>query len=169
MHDGRAQVWADLGAGSGLFTTALSALLPDNSMVVAVDTMYTGNEQIDSKNPLVSIQTIRQDFTALSDLEPCDGILMANSLHYVADKIALLNNLQAFLTASGRLIVVEYDSDNANPWVPYPIAFKNLQDLCNAAGMGIAEKIAQTTSRYQAGGMYSAVIFRNNSPQTIAS
>ena len=43
------------------------------------------------------------------ELPPLDGILAANSLHYVRDQVALLRRWRSFLAPGGRLIVLEFD------------------------------------------------------------
>ena len=47
--NGQPQVWADLGAGSGLFSRALSSILPDKSIIHAVDKNYKTAQQIKSQ------------------------------------------------------------------------------------------------------------------------
>jgi|GEM_PF-6785554 hypothetical protein len=49
------QVWADLGAGSGLFSRALSALLAPGSTIYAVDKNYKPDQEIASENAATTI------------------------------------------------------------------------------------------------------------------
>lgn len=157
--NGRPQVWADLGAGSGLFSQALSALLPDNSTIHAIDRNYKAGQQIPAQKESNRIILSKKDFTSKDlGIPACDGLLMANSLHFVEDKISLLRQIKSFLQPGGRIMVVEYDTDNANQWVPYPISCKNLQLLIESAGIGRLQKLAEEKSRYQSGGIYSALI-----------
>jgi len=123
------QVWADLGCGSGLFTSALSTLLPAGSTVHAIDKLF--------------------------DL---DGILMANSLHYVNDKASLFDTLKSSMKPSGKFIIVEYERSTSNQWVPFPIRFEKLQVLALSLGFKKVTKLAETSSAYSQGGMYSAVL-----------
>jgi|ADGO01.1.fsa_nt_gi ubiquinone/menaquinone biosynthesis C-methylase UbiE len=153
------QVWADLGAGSGLFSRALSALLAPGSTIYAVDKNYKPDQEIASENAATTIQLVKNDFTSpLAELPRCDGIIMANSLHYVKDKLTFLQQLRSILTPAGRIIVVEYDTDRANQWVPWPISCKNLQEFVSKHQLGSLQKLATESSVYQSGGIYSALI-----------
>jgi hypothetical protein len=50
-----------------------------------------------------------------------DGMLLANSLHFVRDAAAVLARLAARVRPGGRVVLVEYDKRRASPWIPYPI------------------------------------------------
>ncbi len=112
--------YADLGCGNGLFTKALAQLLSAQSVIYAVDKNQTAlnNFSVDAN---IQLQKINIDF--IKDEFPfrnLSGILMANSLHYVEDKNAFLLKAKASLEPNGYLIIVEYDTDKASHWVPYP-------------------------------------------------
>jgi len=140
------QRWADLGAGSGTFTLALQKVLHQDSEIIAVD----------KQAQRLPVQFIRADFVKdelpLSNL---DGILMANALHYVQDKQALIRKLENHFRAEGRFLIVEYDTRRSNPWVPYPIRFDELQALFQPFGYD-TEKLAEYPSRF-GGRMYAAL------------
>jgi ubiquinone/menaquinone biosynthesis C-methylase UbiE len=155
-----AQTWADLGAGSGLFSQALSSLLPGKSIIYAVDKNYKVGQKIKSTKDPVTIITEKNDFTSSSlHLPACDGLLMANSLHFVKDKLNFLRQVKSLLKPGGRLLIVEYDTDEPNHWVPWPVSCKNLQILFEKNGFGNMQKLAEERSSYQSGGIYSAVIY----------
>ena len=110
--------WADLGAGSGLFTKALAGLLLPDSEIYAVDKKATPAFSNFPKS--VHLHKLQLDFV-LNDLpfDNLNGILMANSLHCVKDKTAFAEKLKAVLKSEGMLIVVEYDMDiPVLDWVP---------------------------------------------------
>ena len=87
--------WADLGCGSGTFTLALAELLPPGSTIEAID-LRPGIKPQTTAGGVTIIPRVA-DFVADDlALNGLDGILMANSLHYVRDKPALLQKLRAY-------------------------------------------------------------------------
>lgn len=150
------QVWADLGAGTGLFTLALINLLSEGSTVYAVDRDSHSLQKIESQNKGITLKKIQADFSdSTFDIEPLDGILMINSLHFIRDKDPLFQQLKSRLKPSGRMIVVEYNTDIPNPWVPYPISLPNLEVLAQRHFGSIA-KMLEIPSSYGRATMYSA-------------
>src|SRR5215218_7411220 len=83
--------WADLGCGAGLFTHALAHFLQPGSTIYAVD---TNREVLSGIAPLsgsIYLEKMQADFIKESlPLHDLDGILLANSLHYVRDKVTFL-------------------------------------------------------------------------------
>src|SRR5215212_3709062 len=80
------QLWLDLGCGRGLFTLALASRLPAGSRIIAVDKDEKAMKQIPSAVNSIFIKAIVADFICDAlDLKEIDGVLMANSLHYVKD------------------------------------------------------------------------------------
>lgn len=151
------QVWADFGCGKGIFTVALSSLLPTGSTVYAIDREPENLRFVPGSYKGVHIHTIHADFTSAGDLPPLDGILMANSLHYVRDKDQFGQMLRGMLKEDGRLLVVEYDTDNANRWVPFPVSFVALEKWASKLGFRNVTRLKERTSIYQRSKMYSAV------------
>ncbi|WP_436488829.1 class I SAM-dependent methyltransferase [Chitinophaga sp. ARDCPP14] len=153
-------VWADLGCGSGLFTYALANLLETGSTIYAWD--KTPPSLSSQPNPRhVTIQPGQLDF--LKDdlpLSGLDGILMANSLHYVPGKPAFIDKISAHLQEDGVFLIVEYETAKANPWVPYPVPFQTLKALFHRAGFTVAVKLNERPSLYGSGHMYAAMFRR---------
>ena len=151
-------VWADLGAGSGVFTKALATLLGESNMVYAVDKDEAAL-QFNLHRDLLNIKTITADFNKDElNLPPLDGILMANSLHYIKSKLSFVTKLKEMLKPQGRLVIVEYDTLAANTWVPYPIDFKSLTKLMGEAGFSSVIKLGEEPSRFRQGSIYSALV-----------
>lgn len=148
--------WIDLGCGSGLFTYALAALLAPESRIYAVD-KQPGFVRKNGGNVLVEV--LRSDF--IHDQLPfadVDGIQMANSLHYVKDKSAFIRKMKRHLHAASRWVIIEYDTRKANPWVPYPVDFDNLQQLFGREGYQQVVKRSKRPSLYNAENMYCATV-----------
>jgi SAM-dependent methyltransferase len=153
-------IWADLGCGDGTFTRALAHLLAAGSAVHAVDLDDAALRNIPAEAHDVRIVTHHADFTRMPwpfD-ERLDGILMANSLHYVRDQEAFIRQCDGHLKADGRFIVVEYDFERSNRWVPYPVSRRGLTALFTAAGYSSPVWLGSRPSVYQRGEMYAALI-----------
>lgn len=151
--------WADLGCGSGLFTSALARLLPAGSMVYAVDKDPVALH-ISTSTPGVGIKTMQLDFvTETLGLHDLDGILMANSLHYVQDKKALIRKLSGCMKPEARFLIVEYDIETpVKHWVPYPLSFRALKELFHSAGYTLVEKLGERPSSFGRGMLYGALV-----------
>jgi SAM-dependent methyltransferase len=94
-----------------------------------------------------------------------DGIVMANSLHFVRDKRPVLGGVRDMLRPGGRLIVVEYGSDRGNPWVPHPFSYRTWERMSAEAGFEATRLLRSIPSRFL-GTLYSAVA---NKPLALAS
>jgi trans-aconitate methyltransferase len=151
--------WADLGCGNGLFSKALASLLKPFSTIYAID--KTPGIKDGSTGNGIHIITRKSDFV-LDELElpPLDGILMANSLHYVKDKSEFINHISSKLKPAGKFIIVEYDSDRSNRWVPYPLPFTALMPLFRMAGFQSIELINTVPSVYRDADIYGCMISR---------
>jgi ubiquinone/menaquinone biosynthesis C-methylase UbiE len=153
-------LWADLGCGSGLFTYALANLLPDGSRIYAIDKREVEfSKQTKPSNTV--IERRQADFvTQALNLPHLDGILMANSLHYVPDKTAFIQQIRPCLKDHGGFLVVEYDTDTSNRWVPYPIRYAALKLLFETAGFPSVTWLGERSSVYGSANMYAAYIGR---------
>ena len=159
----RPTTWADLGCGSGLFTQALAHFLQNGSVVYAVDTNKAALAKIKTLKKGVELQTMSADFVRHElSFQHLDGILMANSLHFVRDKISFLQKAEKWLRPSGCFLVVEYDTQTANPWVPYPVSFAALQSLFYGLGYTEVEQLHRRPSIYNRADLYSALVQKGN-------
>jgi SAM-dependent methyltransferase len=154
------QTWADLGARSGAFTLALADLLGPTATIHAVDRDRAALAELRtafvSSLPTADVRALVADFTRPLDLGDLDGVVMANSLHFVRDKLPVLVSVRAMLRPGGRLVLVEYDTDRGNAWVPHPLSFETWRDLAADAGFADTRRLASVPSRFL-GRMYSAL------------
>ena len=159
----RPGVWADLGCGDGTFTRALAQLLAAGSVVHAVDLDAAALASIPKERNGTAIVTHRADFTRMPWPfgEPLDGILMANSLHYVREQEAFVSQCEAHLKDEGRFVVVEYDLERPNHWVPHPVSRRRLTALFASAGYAAPMWLGSRASVYQRGEMYAAMIINS--------
>jgi SAM-dependent methyltransferase len=152
-------LWADLGAGTGAFTMALAELIGPGGQIYAVDTNGGALKRLEhtvhSQFPSVILHMKVADFTRPLELPPLDGIVMANSLHFLRDKIQFVEMLHGYLRPGGRLLLVEYNTDRGNQWVPYPLAFPTWEKLAAGTGFSNTRLLATKPSRFL-GQIYSA-------------
>jgi ubiquinone/menaquinone biosynthesis C-methylase UbiE len=157
-HQG--QVWADLGSGKGAFTLALADLLGPGAVIHSLDrdekALTTQRQAMEARFPDVSVEYRQTDFTGAVDLPPLDGVLMANSLHFVQAKEPVLAHVSGWLRPGGRLLVVEYDSDRGNTWVPHPVSYRTWEALAARAGFSDTHLLRTIPSRFL-GRIYSAL------------
>lgn len=151
--------WMDLGCGSGVFTQLLAAYLPARSSITAIDKapQYLPETMGNSVAVNFKIYDFENDTLPLQQV---DGILMANSLHYIRDKKALIIKLEKYFTNTPTFLIIEYDHTQANQWVPYPISFEKLKQLFAQLHYYKIEKTAEQKSVY-GGTMYACMISKN--------
>ena len=144
--------WADLGAGRGAFTLALAELLQANSTIYAIDKKADDlqhlQHQMVNSFPDIQLQLLLADFTKGLNLPSLDGIVMANSLHFIKNKAPFLSQMRQWLKPNGRFLLVEYNVDKGNRWVPYPLSFKQWQQQAKIYGFQNTELIASRPSRF---------------------
>jgi SAM-dependent methyltransferase len=132
------------------------------------------------------LHVLAADFSRPLDLPPLDGALMANSLHFFKDaptaktpkrqeqqkesslaplasqrldKLEILQGIRAYLKPGGALLVVEYNADSGNLWVPYPFSFATWRGLAQRAGFSEPRLLATHPSHFLRE-FYSAVCYR---------
>ncbi len=153
-------VWADFGSGTGAFTLALADLIGPTGIIYSVDkdrgSLREQEQAMKARFPDRTVHYINADFSSRLDLPPLDGIVMANSLHFLRKKEAMLQAIHGYLKTAGRLLIVEYNADRGNPWVPYPFSYRTWEMLARQNGFTHTELLATVPSRFL-GEMYSAV------------
>ena len=161
--EGGGLAWADLGSGEGAFTLALADLLGPAGSIQSIDrdrrALEVQARALQRTFPAVRVTTLVADFTRPLELPQLDGMVMANSLHFERDKLAVLRLVRGYLRPGGRLILVEYDTDHGNHWVPYPLSFGTWANLAAGAGFRDTRRLASVPSRFL-GSIYSAFSVR---------
>ena len=151
--------WLELGAGDGEFTLALADVLGGTGDIVALDldrwALSELAARIDERFPDTTLETVTADLTAGLPAGPFDGVLAANSLHYVEDLEPVLAAIHGALRPGGRLVLVEYDADRGNPWVPHPISFARWTRVAPTAGFDAPRLLHRVPSRFL-GAIYGA-------------
>lgn len=152
-------IWADLGSGDGAFTLALRDLAGPEVVIYSVDKdeerLNIQEKNFSNQFAKSDIHFIKQDFTDNLKLPRLDGIIMANSLHYIKDKKTFLTSIQKYLKPHGQLVLVEYSIDEGNQWVPHPLSFPTFEKLGKQIGFKKIELLKKIPSSYWKE-MYSA-------------
>jgi ubiquinone/menaquinone biosynthesis C-methylase UbiE len=147
--------WADLGCGDGTFTLALAEVLASGSIIHAIDLDGAALRRIPPSHKDVRIDSHRGDFTKPPwPFGEVDGILMANSLHYVENQAAFIRECEAYMK-SRRFLIVEYDTSKASPWVPYPVSQATLTTLFERAGYSSVTVLRSRPSIYRRASLYA--------------
>jgi ubiquinone/menaquinone biosynthesis C-methylase UbiE len=153
-------VWADFGSGRGAFTEVLLGLLPKDSRIFSIDANASAlaeqRKNFNRKYSGCQIEYLKADFTKPLPLPPLSGIVMANALHFQKNKINILKMLCGYLETHGKLILVEYNIESGNRWVPYPITYPSFEKIARDGGFKNARLIATVPSRFHHQ-VYSAV------------
>jgi ubiquinone/menaquinone biosynthesis C-methylase UbiE len=155
--------WLELGAGDGAFTLALADVIGEGASIVALDRDRRALERLADRMARRFADTrlepldgdMRRDIPA----GPFDGILAANSLHFVDDLAPVLAASHRAIRPGGRLVVVEYDADAGNTWVPHPFSFARWRSIAVEAGFDEPTLIHRVPSRFL-GAIYGAVATR---------
>jgi len=161
--EGSGPRWLELGAGDGEFTLALADVLGEGGHILAIDrdrrALAELVERLAARFPRTRVHTTADDFVRVLPDGPFDGVLAANSLHFVADQPAIVRSIREALAPGGRLVLVEYDADHGNPYVPHPISFRRWEQLATAAGLELPRLLHRVPSRFL-GSIYGAVAIR---------
>jgi len=160
--EGAGKVWADFGSGTGAFTLALADLIGPGGQIYSLDkdrgSLREQERAMRSRFPDVAVEYMNADFTRQVKLPPLDGIVMANSLHFVRNKGPVLQLGRSYLRPGGRLLIVEYSTDRGNMWVPHPFTYQSWERLAAENGFTGTQLLARVPSRFF-GEIYSAVSF----------
>lgn len=154
-----AATWADLGSGTGTFTLALADLLGPEGTIYSVDrdrgALTSQQETMRRRFPGSRVHYVAADFTTRLPLPLLDGVVMANSLHFVSRKESVVQLVMSYLRPGGQIVLVEYNTDAGNRWVPNPLSFDTWRELAGRCGLVATRKLAAAPSRFL-GEIYAA-------------
>jgi len=155
-------IWADFGSGQGAFTLALAELLGPEAQIWSIDrdarALRDQEMAVQVRFPATTLHTLVGDFTRGLAIPTLDGAVLANSLHFLGDagKDTALGLIRRYLRPGGTLIVVEYNTDRGNTWVPHPFAYPTWSIIARRNGFADTRLIARRPSRFL-GEIYAAV------------
>ncbi len=144
--------WADFGSGTGAFTLALAECVGPTGKIYSIDQKSNSLKQqeqvMNGRFPQNRVTYITADYTQPIELPPLDGIVIANALHFQRRKDGIVQRLQSYLRPGGRLILVEYNVDRGNLWVPHPLSFQTWQTVAARNGFAETQLLATRPSRF---------------------
>jgi ubiquinone/menaquinone biosynthesis C-methylase UbiE len=144
--------WLELGSGTGAFTLALADLLGKGGTIHSIDSdrgaLATQASAVGAGFGSVRLVHRTADFTRALGFSGMDGVLMANSLHFVKDKAPVLALVRSYLKPGGTFVLVEYDADRGNLWVPHPISYTTWLAVAPAAGFSGTRLLGRVPSRF---------------------
>jgi len=158
-------VWAELGSGRGAFTFALAELIGPEGTIYSVDKNQAAlRDQARSfqkryKAYQPTIHYVNKDYVQPISLPPLNGLLMTNTLHFYEYKAAILKLIHDYLVPNGRIILVEYNSDLGNTWVPYPISYDSWRSFAEKIGYAGTRLLERVPSSLM-GEIYSAISYK---------
>src|SRR5688572_31646143 len=138
VHDGR---WADFGAGRGVFTQALAALLGERGSVLAIDRDRDALRELHRIAKQTSrVQVVEGNVYRLEEIPELsetqlDGALFANVLHFIAHPADILARVRACMRPAATVLIIEYDRRASSRWVPYPLPLDHLAALASTVGL----------------------------------
>ena len=93
--------------------------------------LRTNEDRVRKRFPATDLTTLVADLTGPLALPELDGLVAANSLHYVRPErqVEVIRTLAGHLRPGGRFVVVEYDADRGNPYVPFPFSAASWRGL----------------------------------------
>ena len=157
---GTTGAWANLGYSSELFTYVLAGLLSEESTIYAIDKQIASFSTNTSCKG-ATIKLLELDFEKETlPTKNLNGIMMANSLHFVKHKKDFLEEMKSCLKEHGYFLIVEYDTEIPNHWVPYPVSFLSLKNIFSDASFTSGSKINERPSAFNRGNLYSAMMKR---------
>lgn len=143
-------IWADFGSGDGAFTLALRDIAGPDVHIYSIDQqesrLSNQKEQFDAMFPQSHIDFLSSDFTKPLDLPPLDGIIAANSIHFFQQHVEVIKKLASYLKPGGSFVIVEYNADKGNMYVPYPFTYEQFAEFAKEAGLKNPQLLSKVPS-----------------------
>jgi SAM-dependent methyltransferase len=151
--------WADFGSGTGAFALALAELIGPSGLIYSVDSdrpaLRRQERTMRARFPGIAVRFVVGDFRQPLDLPLLDGAVMANALHFQPDRGAVVQLIRSYLRPGGLFLLVEYNTDRGNPWVPHPLSYDTWETVARENGLSDTRLLAKRPSRFL-GEIYSA-------------
>ena len=146
--------FADIGAGTGIFTTVAAGIT--RAQVWAIDPSACMREILESKKSALALGNVEilADISALAE-QTVDLALLCTVLHEIDDQEAFLTQIAGRLKPAGRLAVIEFHK-HQTPYGPPPAIRISPEDVLRlAAPAGLRE-----TARFELGESYDCLVLQ---------
>jgi SAM-dependent methyltransferase len=146
--------WADFGSGTGAFTLALADLIGPAGVIYSIDqdraALAQQERALRERFPNTIVHARVADFThPIRDSVPAlDGIVMANALHFHQRPDPIVQLLKNYLHPHGRFILIEYNVEQGNSAVPYPVSYSRWEKLAPRCGFTGTQLLMTRPSRF---------------------
>ncbi len=125
--------------------------------------MASQTRLLSARFPSTSVRYLHADLLDELEIGPVDGIVMANALHFIRERERFLTRLTSWIRPGGRFILVEYDSDRGNPWVPHPLSWETWHTTAERTGFVDTKLIGLVPSRFL-GSIYASLSVAAKAP-----
>jgi precorrin-6B methylase 2 len=155
-------VWADFGSGTGAFTLALADLIGREGVIYSIEqdrsALAQQERSLRAHFPDAIVHYHAADFTRSlrASVPALDGIVMANALHFQRRPEPIVQLLKSYLRSQGRFIIVEYNIEQGNSAVPFPVSYRHWEELARSCGFTRTQLLTTRPSRFLKE-IYSAV------------
>jgi ubiquinone/menaquinone biosynthesis C-methylase UbiE len=136
---------ADLGAGSGWFTTRLARRVGPNGLVYAEDIQPQMIEAIKLRTERENLPNVRVVLGTPKDPRlpyGLDAVLIVDAYHEIEDPVTLLRSIERSLKPQGKVGVVDYTAGGGGPG-PSPgerVAQETVIKAAEAAGLALLSR-----------------------------
>ena len=142
---------ADIGAGTGYFSTRIAKRVPEGK-VFAADlepdmVRYLGARA--EREHLANLTPVQARADAANLPEPVDLVLVVDTYHHIDDRTRYFAALQSSLRPGGRLVIIDFKADSPNgPPAAHRIPPERVILELTAAGYTLADKIEFLPRQY---------------------
>jgi len=146
---GKTEEWVIYGIAKPEFAQAFASKLgPDGHLhVVDKSSAKLAKINIEAEN-MAEISLHHKDFSAAKLFDGLDGIFLAYSMHSIQNPIKFLGQAMLSTKANGKLLILDFDTRRANPWIKYPLGFSRLEYLAKKLALPKPKLLAKTNSHF---------------------
>ncbi len=162
-------LWIDAASGDGVFAEVLLELATPDTTVACLDLKDRPLQHCKSAidNHDHRIAAIQADLCSPFPIKGADGIILANALHFFPfdEQMQILRRCFRTLKKSGKLVIVEYNTNRPTGPVPHPVPLDRIDHLLLRSGFQ-SPRISSVVGSSYLGEMYAVLAETNSSRAT---